>query len=513
MNHHITENRKKIMTKYKIFISSVQKEFTEERKALKVYILGDPLLRKFYEVFIFEDLPASDCRADEVYLEEVTNSDIYIGLFGNEYGIQDEKGQSPTHKEFLLASKLGKIRLIFVKGDKDNLRHPQMRSLLKLAGNQLIRRRFNTQPELHAAVYASLVSHLLSTGRIVTGPFDATICHKAEMPDISEDKVRWFLSLARSERNYALAENTPVIDALTHLDLLDNTKPNNAAVLLFGIKPQRFLVTSEVKCMHFHGTKKLKPIPSYQIYKGTVFDLIDQSVDFVMSKLNRFVGTRAHGPQVPVEYDIPQEVVIEGIVNAVAHRDYTSSASVEIMLFSDRLEIWNPGTLPPSLTIENLRNPHSSQPANPLIAEPLFLTKYIEKAGTGTVDMFENCHKAGLKPPEFRLENGFFILTIWRKIIKRPSEFGTSSVPVQYQSLEERIVNLLSQGELPISIISKQLGQRRVSGQLKVVLKKLLTDLLIEYTIPDKPNSRLQKYRITSKGLQIFKKSNKSFLN
>ena len=109
-----------------------------------------------------------------------------------------------------------------------------------------------------------------------------------------------------------------------------------------------------------------------------------------MSKLNRFVGTRKLGPEAPVEYDIPQEVVVEGIVNAVAHRDYTSNASVEVMLFSDRLEVWNPGTLPPSLTIESLRKPHSFQPGNPLIAEPLFLTKYIEKDATGTVDMYDN---------------------------------------------------------------------------------------------------------------------------
>jgi ATP-dependent DNA helicase RecG len=91
----------------------------------------------------------------------------------------------------------------------------------------------------------------------------------------------------------------------------------------------------------------------------------------------------------------------------VAHRDYTSNASVEVMLFADRLEIWNPGTLPPSLTIESLSKTHSSQPGNPLIAEPLFLAKYIEKAGTGTADIFDNCREAGLRLPVFRLEGGF----------------------------------------------------------------------------------------------------------
>jgi ATP-dependent DNA helicase RecG len=66
--------------------------------------------------------------------------------------------------------------------------------------------------------------------------------------------------------------------------------------------------------------------------------------------------------------------------------------------------------------------------------------------------------------------------------------------------LEERVLTLLGQGALPVSILSRRLGQKRVSGQLKVVLKKLLSDALIEFTIPDKPNSRLQKYRLAPEG-------------
>jgi len=120
---------------------------------------------------------------------------------------------------------------------------------------------------------------------------------------------------------------------------------------------------------------------------GTIFDLIDQTLDFVLSKIARSVGTREQGPQAPVEYELPKQAVAEAIVNAVAHRDYTSNASVQVMLFSDRLEVWNPGELPPGLTPEKLRLPHPSIPRNLLIAEPLYLTHYIEKAGTGTLDL------------------------------------------------------------------------------------------------------------------------------
>ena len=65
-----------------IFIGSVQGEFAEERAALRDDIRGDPLIRRFFEVFLFEDAPASDRRPDQLYLDEVERGDIYVGLFG-----------------------------------------------------------------------------------------------------------------------------------------------------------------------------------------------------------------------------------------------------------------------------------------------------------------------------------------------------------------------------------------------------------------------------------------------
>lgn len=400
--------------KTKIFISSAQKELAPERLALKDYIHGDPLLSRFFEVFLFEDVPAKDRRADQLYLEQVDRCAIYVGLFGNDYGRKNAKGISPTELEFDRASAKGKVRLIFVKGADDAKRHPKMQSLIKKAGDQLIRRRFVGTMDLTADLYASLIEYLEQTGALRVGPFDAAPCAKATLDDISNEKVKQFLRTARHERNYVLAEDTRPHAALTHLNLLDQDRPTHAAILLFGNDPQRFLPTSEIKCLHFHGTEIRKPIPSYQIYRGTVFDLVDRAVGFVLSSIARTVGTREHGPQAPVTYELPKQAVSEAIVNAVAHRDYTSNASVQVMLFSDRLEVWNPGELPPSLTPESLRHPHASIPHNPLIADPLFLVRYAEKAGSGTLDMISLCKKAGLPEPEFRQDGGQFVMTLWR---------------------------------------------------------------------------------------------------
>lgn len=397
-----------------IFISGVQKELARERPAIRDFVRNDPLLKRYFDVFLFEDLPASDRSAEGAYLEQVNRCRVYVGIFGKEYGAEDAQGLSPTEKEFDRATEKGKARLIFVKGQDDRGRHPKMLNLIRRAGTQLIRRRFMDIPGLTSALYAALVEHLDNAGDLRTVPFDAAIPLGASLESIEPKKVRWFLDKAHEERDYPLTGKTPVRKALAHLNLLEGDKPNHAAILLFGKTPQRFLPTAEVKCLHFHGTEIRKPIPSYQLYKGNVFEQVDEAVDFVMSKIARRVGTRDEGPEAPVAYELPKKAVAEAVVNAVAHRDYTSRAGVQVMLFADRLEVWNPGELPPALTPERLKEPHASIPRNPLLAEPLYLAHYIEKAGTGTLDMVVQCRDAGLPEPDFEERAGQFVVTLWR---------------------------------------------------------------------------------------------------
>ena len=54
------------MSHLRIFISSVQKELAAERRAIRSFVDSDALLRRFFDVFLFEDVPASSRRADEV---------------------------------------------------------------------------------------------------------------------------------------------------------------------------------------------------------------------------------------------------------------------------------------------------------------------------------------------------------------------------------------------------------------------------------------------------------------
>lgn len=402
------------MTSLGIFISSVQKELAEERHAVKVFIENDPLLRRFFTVFLFEELPASDRRTDAVYLAEVDRCAIYLGLFGNDYGFEDTEGLSPTEREFDRATIQGKHRLVFIKGTDNQQRHPKMQALIHKAGDQLIRRRFNTNDELNAALYASLVDHLESCGVIQNRSFDERPCPDATLDDLDAGKVTSFVRQARVGRQFPLAESAPLMDALTHLHLHHEGHPTNAALLLFGRDPQRFLPCAEIRCMHFHGTEIQRPVPFYRIFKETVFGQVDMAVDFVMSKLNRSVGTRAESNQAPVRYEIPPDVIREAIVNAIAHRDYTSAGAVQVSVFADRVEVWNPGTLSAPLTTESLRHPHGSIARNHRLCEALFLASYIEKYGTGTLMMIRECIAHELPEPDFVQRGGEFTTVIWR---------------------------------------------------------------------------------------------------
>ncbi len=397
-----------------IFVSSVQKELAKERQGLRDFIRGDALLGQYFDVFLFEDLPANDASPSELYLAEVDRAAVYLGLLGNDYGWEDEEGISPTEREFDRATVKRKHRIVFVKEGNNHQRHKKAQALIRKVERQLTRRRFIDIGDLTGKVYASLIRYLEERGVLPRRPFHAAACPSATMRDVDPKRTTEFIKRAREERQLALGPGIVAKDALTSLNLLDGDHPTRAAILLFGADPQRFLPAAEVKCLHLHGTNVVKPAAEYKIFKGTLFEQAAAAIDFVMSKLASRVGLREAGPSVAVDYEMPRSVIAEAIINAIAHRDYAHGAAIQVYVFADRVEVWNPGELPPSLTPESLRQRHSSVPRNPLIAEVLFLARYIEKVGTGTLDMIAGCLRAELPEPEFFQDGDQFVQRLWR---------------------------------------------------------------------------------------------------
>lgn len=474
------------MARTKIFISSVQSEFAEHRQMLADYIRTDALLGKFFEVFIFEEMPAASQSPSNVYLKEVEMCDIYVGLFGEKYGWEDAEGISPTEREYDRAAELHKTRLIYIT-PATTTRHPKESALIAKAEKDIVRKSFDTTDALRTAVYSSLVRYMEQKGIIRWRPFDASTDNRATLDDLDEDKISNFIYMARKQRGFPLPENAKPEVLLRHLDLMDDDGSlSNAALLLFGKKPQKWFITSEVKCMQFYGNRVEKPVPSYQIYKGDVFQLVDQATSFVMSRIDNWVGTRiGETAAVPTRTELPYDAVREAIVNAICHRDYASSASVQVMLFRNRLEVWNPGQLPFGLTVQKLHEPHKSLPANPLIAQAMYLCKYIEKAGTGTEDILNKCIDYGLQSPEFFQEEDFRVV-LYRgeaseeQINEQKEENETVNVQkgVQKDVQKDMSKRLSERKQLILDIIDKmpQITLEEMSKKAGVTIKTIQRD-------------------------------------
>ena len=533
--------------KHRIFISSVQSEFAKERKALAKYIREDALLGDFFEVFLFEEAPARNRSARAVYLDEVEKCEVYLGLFGTKYGSRDAQGISPTEREYDHATELDKTRLAFVKSVSRREKSEDAFVRGKI-DSELSRCAFVDYEQLRKGVYKALVNLLRDCDQISTAPFDQSFSRRVAMDDLDETKFADYVQLVSDAGKVTFPKRISNADVLVRLGLMDKRtkKIANGAVPLFAKCPDAVNPAWEIRCIQYYGTRVVKPIPSLHTYHGTVFELVDQAVDFVMGRVDFAVGAHdGENAAAQTRSEFPRDAIREAIVNAVCHRDYTSNACVQVMLFRDRLEIINPGALPQGISVADLYRTHDSVPRNSLIARAMSWTSYVEKSGSGTGVIIDRCMEHGLTRPEFDPTSGFFKAIIWRTgsgavkglvagasrgLVAGPSRGTQSRDPVVAQSNgpvvaqsrgpvrgpsqgarsrgpvkgPSRILEVISAtGDTAVSQIAMAFGKTRASGSMKRSLLALLEDGLIEYTIPDKPNSRLQKYRLTAKGRKL----------
>ena len=142
------------------------------------------------------------------------------------------------------------------------------------------------------------------------------------------------------------------------------------------------------------------------------------------------------------------------INNGIAHRDYTSSATVQVELFRDRLTVFSPGPMHKDMKFEMLGEEHQSYATNPIIAHALYYVKYIEEVGSGTKDIFEICDRTGLLPPSFDVDARHFNVTVYRP---KFDEEG-NRIPVQIESQPETKTDEVGSKARELGAKSSQLG-------------------------------------------------------
>ncbi len=155
--------------------------------------------------------------------------------------------------------------------------------------------------------------------------------------------------------------------------------------------------------------------------------------------------------------EIPEVVLREAIVNAVAHRDYfEKGATVMVELFDSRLEITNPGGLPKGLKEEDFGKRTLAR--NPLIAALLHRAGYIEKLGTGIPRIKQIMLEAGLPEAEFKFDSFFTVILLRQSSPTTPHLFGELTVPhEQLERMKFLLQQLFITNKLEVAAAAKKL--------------------------------------------------------
>lgn len=235
---------------------------------------------------------------------------------------------------------------------------------------------------------------------------------KQECPD-EDDTAEWIRLLVNTE---LMTEDR------------DRTIPSAGGILLFGLRPNRFLTQAGITAVSFQETEKDYAAKERALLRGPVVSLLDkenkvvvesglveQTLEFVRrnTTIKSWIdqGGRRHD-----QWDYPLEAIREAVVNAFAHRDYTISvADIELSIYSDRLEVISPGRLPNTVTVDKMRAGYRAS-RNELIKEVLRDYRYVEANGLGVPrKIIKGMLAHNGTEPDLIEEDERFIVRLWKE--------------------------------------------------------------------------------------------------
>lgn len=195
-------------------------------------------------------------------------------------------------------------------------------------------------------------------------------------------------------------------------------------------------------------------------------------------------------------YADPEAALEELLVNALIHRDYFTSASIRLMVFADRVEIVSPGHLPDSLSPEDIRQGKTIR-RNPTLTEHASHILPYRGMGSGIPRALEAWPRIELVGDP---AGNQFSAVAWRP--EAEWQYTGEVTPQVTDQVTDQVQRLLAaiEGEMNRSELQAALGLKHPPHFREAYLHPALAAGLIELTIPDKPNSRLQKYRLTAAG-------------
>ncbi len=307
-------------------------------------------------------------------------------------------------------------------------------------GAVYVRRGSNTNPATRP-VDAATLHRMLQSAAVATEIWEKRISTGLEPNDLDYNEINETVRETEGSGRFTFPNPADSIAVLRELGLVRSGQLTQAADVLFAKNPALRHPQIRMRATCFAEEKGSAEFIDDKVFEGPLAKILERSEKFIKRNMRTSVSFRSTGLQTLDMAEYPSEAIREGLVNALAHRDYSAfHGGVAVRLYPTRLEIWNSGHLPKPLKPGDLKKTHPSIPVNPDIVQVLYIRGYMNRIGRGTQKIVNLCRENGLRLPTWKDDATGVTLTLYAR----------TGLPGQRGPFNERqsaLLAALSQGE------------------------------------------------------------------
>ncbi len=239
----------------------------------------------------------------------------------------------------------------------------------------------------------------------------------ASLGDLDRSKI--FELLEKRGINSGKHKPIPLESLLSSFGVANNLGDfylKNASILFFAKDIRKFFMNPEVRIVKYRGKEKRLEAREYdQRFIDTLPELLEAVFNKTKEKSGTF-GRIINGKRMETTM-VPDEALREVLTNAVGHRDYFDPNGTLVEIFDDRIEVTNPGSLLPGLTLSNFSKVKKHR--NPIIYSLLNDSKWGEGLNFGIRAIYRIVRENNLAEPEFENLGGMFKTTLFGPLSSR----------------------------------------------------------------------------------------------
>lgn len=313
---------------------------------------------------------------------------------------------------------------------------------------------------------------------------------RAEVSDISTPAFDKYLAMLKTQKPNFEAMTDVKIQKLQGFTI--NGNPTLAGIILFAEYPQAYYPQLCITAVSIPGTEMSmtgsvgERFLDNQKIDGTLSQMLKDALFFVRKNMKKKTIIDKNTGKRTDKTEYPIEAVREIIVNALIHRDYsiyTDSAPITIRMFTDRIEVENPGGLYGRMTLDKLGKV-SADTRNPFIANALEIMGETENRYSGIPTVINAMKEAELPPPKFENDMGIFRATLYNKVT-------TEAI---LDDIESEIIDFCKTPKSRSEIEKLFEGRMTIAYIMAKYIHPMTEKGILTLAIPDKPKSKKQKY-------------------